>query len=244
MLQWARMKNVIVTPTYNEKDNIARLLSHLVRLPIDNVSIVVVDDNSPDGTSSIVRDVMKEHASVHLISRAGKLGLGTAYIEGFQKALSLGADCVIQMDADFSHDPDDISRLVSHMDRFDVAIGSRKIMGGKIVGLGSIRKGMSAGAMFFSRLCLRFKTKDVTAGFRCFKRHVLEAIDLPSIKSNGYAFQEEVLFRIEQKGFFVKEVPVTFVDRKEGKSKLSKKDIVEFFLIILKLRKQRKKGSY
>ena len=164
------------------------------------------------------------------------MGLGSAYIAGFQKALSLNADLIFEMDADFSHDPDDIPRMIEATNKADLAIGSRKIKGGKIIGWGWTRKLMSNGAMFFSRKLLGLQVKDVTAGFRCFKRQVLETLDLPSIHSNGYAFQEELLYLTQKNNFNIVEIPVTFVDRQEGKSKLSKKDIIEFFLIMIKLK--------
>ena len=174
-------------------------------------------------------------SNIHLITRKGKLGLGSAYIAGFKKALSLGADYIFEMDADFSHNPDDIPRMLSVAQNADLVIGSRKIAGGKIIGWGWWRKFMSNGAMWLSRLLLRLKVRDVTSGFRCFKRRVLETIPLDEIKSNGYAFQEEMLYRTQKTGFTISEIPVTFIDRQEGKSKLSKKDIFEFFYIIFKL---------
>jgi dolichol-phosphate mannosyltransferase len=161
---------------------------------------------------------------------------GSAYIAGFKEALRLSADYIFEMDADFSHDPNDIPRLLEAASNADLVIGSRKIPGGKVVGWNWRRTLMSNGAMWLSRLLLGLKPHDVTAGFRCFKRQVLETIGLETIKSNGYAFQEELLYRTQMAGFKIAEVPVTFMDRKVGKSKLSKKDIIEFFLIIFKLR--------
>lgn len=229
------MKTIIVIPTYNEAGNIGKLLKAIFAENISDLEVLVVDDNSPDGTAEKVTQLTSVYP-VHLEKRSGKLGLGSAYIHGFKKALSLGADYIFEMDADFSHDPDDIPRLLQVMEIADLAIGSRKILGGKVVGWGMLRKFMSNGAMWFSRFVLRLKTKDVTAGFRCFRRNVLESINIETIKSNGYAFQEELLYRTEQRGFRVIEVPVVFVDRQEGKSKLSRKDIVEFFVQVLRLK--------
>lgn len=226
------MKPIIILPTYNEKSSIAKLINALFLQNITGLELVVVDDNSPDGTGDIVRELAK-HFPIHLISRPQKLGLGSAYLAGFRKALELGADRIFEMDADFSHDPEDVPRLLAA--DADLVIGSRKIAGGKIIGWGIVRKFMSAGAMWSARLCLGLAVKDVTAGFRCFKRTVLESIDLERITSNGYAFQEELLFRTQQLGFDMVEIPVTFIDRQEGKSKLSKKDIVEFFWVMMKL---------
>lgn len=197
--------------------------------------MIVVDDNSPDHTADTVK-ILANTYSIHLIERAGKFGIGSAYITGFKKALELSADMIFEMDADLSHDPDDVPRMLEAAQHADLVIGSRKIAGGKIIGWGKGRKAISAGAMWLSRTALGIKAKDVTAGFRCFRRKVLESIDLTSIHSNGYAFQEEILFRTQQKGFRIMEIPVTFIDRREGRSKLSKKDIIEFFLTILRLK--------
>lgn len=229
------MKPIIIIPTYNERANIEKLLRHLFRLPTPGLEIIVVDDNSPDGTADIVEKLTKEYP-VHLIKRPGKLGLGSAYIAGFKAALVQGAEYIFEMDADFSHDPDDVVRLLAAAQNVDLVIGSRRVQGGKIIGWGWTRKAMSTGAMWFARMLLHLKTKDVTAGFRCFHRRVLDTIHLDTITSNGYAFQEELLYRTEQSGFLIKEIPVTFVDRQEGKSKLSKKDIIEFFVVMGKLK--------
>ncbi len=233
------MKPIIVIPTYNESENIERLIRSIFALTITNLELVIVDDGSPDKTGLLVKKLQSQF-DIHLIEREGKQGIGSAYIEGFKKALSLGADIIFEMDADFSHDPHDLPRMIEAVKDTDLVIGSRKIKGGSIIGWGVIRKSMSDGAMWFSRLVLGLKTRDVTAGFRCFRRSVLETLDLDSIESNGYAFQEELLFRTEQAGFSVAEIPVTFVDRQEGKSKLSKRDIWEFFVVMIRLRRRRK----
>ena len=229
------MKTIIVIPTYNEKENIAELIKAIFTLHIPDLEIIVVDDNSPDGTAAIITK-MKNLYPVHLISRRRKLGIGSAYISGFKKALSLGADYIFEMDADFSHNPKDIPRMLEAAQTVDLIIGSRKIHRGKIEGWNWYRRFISAGAMWFSRLVLSLKTKDVTSGFRVYKRRVLTAIPLDKIKSNGYAFQEEMLYRTEKLDFKVREIPVIFIDRQQGSSKLSKKDIFEFFIIMLKLR--------
>lgn len=229
----------IIVPTYNESQNIEKLLTKIFALNIPDLEVIVVDDNSPDGTGDLVyRLLTTDYRQIHLIKRSGKLGLGSAYLEGFKKALSLGADYIFEMDADFSHDPNDLPRMLEVAQDADLVIGSRKIAGGKIIGWNWWRKFMSNGAMWLSRLLLGLKVRDVTSGFRCFKRRVLKTIPLDEIKSNGYAFQEEMLYRTQKMGFTISEIPVTFIDRQEGKSKLSKKDIIEFFLIILKLKFQ------
>lgn len=230
------MKTVVVIPTYNERDNIVNLINDIFAQQIPNLQIIVVDDNSPDKTAELVAAAQTVHPDLYLIKRYNKLGLGSAYIAGFKKALALGADLICEMDADFSHDPKDLPRLIEVCTNgFHLAIGSRKIKGGKVVGWNIKRKLMSHGAMVVARIFLRLKVKDVTAGFRCYRREVLEKINLDEIKSNGYAFQEEMLFRTQKNNFQIKEIPVIFTDRKLGKSKLSNKDIGEFFATIFRL---------
>lgn len=230
------MQTIIVIPTYNERDNIVNLINDIFLQPIENLSIIVVDDNSPDKTAELVSPLQTVYPNLYLIKRYNKLGLGSAYIAGFKKALALGADLIVEMDADYSHDPKDLPRLVETCnDGFYLAIGSRKIKGGKIVGWNLKRKLMSHGAMFVARTFLRLRVKDVTSGFRCFKREVLERINLDNVKSNGYAFQEEMLYRTQKNKFHIKEIPVIFTDRKLGTSKLTNKDIVEFFVTIFRL---------
>ncbi len=239
----AAMNTIIVIPTYNEAENIAALLDAIFALSIANLSVMVVDDASPDGTANIVRS-HPQATGLYLLERKGKLGIGSAYLAGFAEALKKKADYVFEMDADFSHNPKDILRmLAAAQEGADLVIGSRKIAGGNIVGWGVLRKFMSTGAMWFSRTLLGIKVKDVTSGFRCFTRRVLETLPLTEIKSNGYAFQEELLYRTQLAGFTIKEIPVTFHDRKKGKSKLSKKDIIEFFWIMLLLRFGKQRSS-
>lgn len=227
----------IILPTYNEKENIKDLLTAIFSLHIDNLKVVVIDDNSPDGTAGIVKQLQSQY-NLELIERPGKMGLGSAYVTGFQKALLSGASYIMEMDADFSHQPADIPRLLAAVTAgADLAIGSRRVKGGQIIGWNWWRIFMSWGAMSFSRFVLGLQTKDVTAGFRCYRREILEQIPLTEIKSNGYSFQEEMLFLVEKSGAKVVEVPVVFNDRQKGKSKLSKKDIVDFFLIIFRLKR-------
>jgi len=226
----------IIIPTYNESENLFNLVQSIAEnLKNYNYKILVVDDNSPDSTGEIAED-LKEKFSVEVLHRVGKLGLGSAYITGFKKALENGTDLIFEMDADFSHDPKDLPRLIEAANDADLIIGSRKISGGEIMGWNFLRHLYSNGAMFLARFFLGLKTKDVTAGFRCFRRQVLEKINLDQIKSNGYAFQEEMLYRVEKAGFKIKEIPVTFIDRRAGKSKLNKKDIIEFFKTMIILR--------
>ncbi len=231
------MIKAIVIPTYNEKENIVQLINDIFLLKIPDLKIIVVDDNSPDKTADAVAQAQTMYPDLYLVRRNGKLGIGSAYIAGFKKALSLNAGLILEMDADFSHDPKDLPRLIAACENgADLAIGSRKIKGGKIIGWNFKRHLMSNGAMFFARFILGLKTHDITAGFRCFRRAVLEKINVDTIKSNGYAFQEELLYRTEKSGFTIEEIPVTFKDRERGKSKLGKKEIKEFFVIIFKLK--------
>lgn len=226
----------IIIPTYNESENLPKLIKSIAEnLKNYNYKVLVVDDNSPDGTGDLAEALAKNY-SVEVLHRAGKLGLGSAYIIGFKKALKNGADLIFEMDADFSHDPTDLPRMIESVSEADLVIGSRKITGGKIIGWNFLRHFYSNGAMFLARFILNLKTKDVTAGFRCYKSDVLEKINLNTVESNGYAFQEEMLFRVEKNNFKIKEVPVVFVDRKLGQSKLNKKDIVEFFKTVFKLK--------
>lgn len=226
----------IIIPTYNEKENISRLIKAIFDLKINDLRILVVDDNSPDGTAATVESLKNEYP-VEVLKRPSKLGLGSAYIAGFGYALKKQADYIFQMDADFSHRPEDITRLLEAAEAgYDLVLGSRRVPGGKIEGWKGWRHFTSWGATTFSRLLLGLETKDSTTGFRCFSADLLRKIDWVQIKSNGYAFQEEVLYICEKTGCKIKEVPIIFIDRKLGKSKLGLKDIVEFFVRIINLK--------
>jgi dolichol-phosphate mannosyltransferase len=225
----------IIIPTYNERENIERLIREIFKQSIGGLRVLVVDDNSPDETGKIVENLGKE-LPVEVLRRAGKLGLGSAYRDGFKYCLEKGVEFVFEMDADFSHDPNDISKLLTAVQNgADLAIGSRKIQGGKILGWNWQRKLYSNGAMWFARILLHLKTKDITAGFRCFRAEALRKIKYETIKSNGYAFQVETVYLLERAGLKIAEVPVVFPDRKLGKSKLNKKDIIEFFGRVIEL---------
>ncbi|MFA6486198.1 MAG: polyprenol monophosphomannose synthase [Candidatus Magasanikbacteria bacterium] len=230
------MKPIVVIPTYNESENISKLIEQIFFQKIENLELIIIDDNSPDKTAEIVKK-LQEIYPIQLIQRASKLGLGSALVAGFLEAISRGADIIIEMDADFSHDPIDIARLIDATARgADLVIGSRKIAGGKIIGWNWWRHFESNGAMYFSRLMLGLNAHDVTAGFRCFKSPILQKINIDKIQSNGYAFQEEVLYRVSRSGCKIVEIPVIFRDRTLGQSKLSRKDVLEFFKIIFKLK--------
>lgn len=230
------MKIFICIPTYNEAENIEKLARKIFALRIDGLKIIIIDDNSLDGTGKIADELARSYP-IKVIHRAKKLGLGSAYIAAFQYALKKNADIVMEMDADFSHNPKDIPRLINKIENgYDVVIGSRRIKNGEIKNWNLWRHFCSNGAMLFSKFFLKIKTLDVTSGFRCYRSDVLKKINLSEIKSNGYAFQEEMIYLCEKKGFKIKEIPITFIDRKLGKSKLSYKDIIEFFVKIIRLR--------
>ncbi|NBS68876.1 glycosyltransferase family 2 protein [bacterium] len=232
--------HLVLVPTYNEYQNIRTLLDALCVIP--DVHVLVIDDASPDGTAEEVKSHAFFLERVFLLERKGKEGLGAAYRAGFAWGFEKGYYTLTQMDADFSHDPQDLPRLLAEvMAGADVAIGSRKIPGGEIVGWGPWRTFCSSGAMGASRLCLGLKTRDVTAGFRTWKRSFVEQIPVLSLKSNGYAFQEEMILVAELRGAQVKEVPVIFRDRIHGTSKLGFKDVREFFYTLSRLTAMRRK---
>ena len=217
------MKNIIIIPTYNESENIERIACKVFSLPRD-FHILVVDDNSPDGTASIVKQLQNEYRSkLFLLERSGKQGLGTAYIAGFEWALEQGYDYIFEMDADFSHNPDDLIHLhdACVVDGADVAIGSRYITGVNVVNWSMSRVLMSYCASKYVRFITRMKIHDTTAGFKCYKRKVLESIPFEKINFKGYAFQIEMKFTAWKFGFKLVEVPIIFWDRCAGKSKMS-----------------------
>lgn len=215
---------LVVVPTYNEAENIGHVVSQVLHLP-SRFHILVVDDGSPDGTGDLVERLQKSHSDrIHLIRRAGKQGLGTAYIAGFRYALEHDYQRVCEMDADLSHNPVDLPRLVAPIDHdeADVVIGSRYIEGVRIMNWPLSRLILSYSAGIYTRTITRMKIQDVTAGFKCFRREVLEAIDLDRVRSNGYSFQIEMNFIAWKKGFRITEVPIVFTERTEGRSKMSK----------------------
>jgi dolichol-phosphate mannosyltransferase len=208
-------------------------------LNIENLKILVIDDNSPDGTYEALLEI-KDDFPLEIIKRPGKMGLGSAYIEGFKYALSQGAEMIVEMDADFSHNPNKIPELVQCIkDGNDLCIGSRCVEGGCTIGWNAKRKIFSRSAQMFSRLMLGLKTKDVTGGFRCYHKKIFDKVDLNKIKSTGYSFQEEILYYIEKAGFKIKEIPISFIDRKRGKSKLHFKEITDLLKNVIRLRFKR-----
>lgn len=213
--------NLVIIPTYNEKENIEEIIQSISSLKTD-FDILIVDDNSPDGTGDIVNKLKKEFKNLHLIIRPGKQGLGTAYIKGFKWAIKNGYDIIYEMDADFSHNPKDLERLYNTcLNGADLAIGSRYISGVNVVNWPLGRVLMSYMASIYVRIITGLRVKDTTAGFKAYKKEVLETIDLDNIRSKGYAFQIEMKFTTWKSGFRIKEIPIVFTDRKQGTSKMS-----------------------
>jgi dolichol-phosphate mannosyltransferase len=232
----AAPRTLVVTPTYNEKDNLP-LFIEAVRAAMPDARIMVVDDNSPDGTGAIADAIAAKDDHVRVKHRPGKLGLGTAYIEAFTQGLSEGFDRFFEMDADLSHDVRYLPDFVRALDEgADVVIGSRNIPGGNVVGWGAGRHFISKGGSLYSRTILGLPVRDLTSGYKAFTRRALEAIDISTIHSNGYSFQIEMTYRAVRKGMRVKEVPIVFVDRTRGQSKMSRKIFVEAIGVVWKLR--------
>ncbi len=232
------MKPIAISPTYNERKNISELISRVLS-SYDGIDILVVDDNSPDGTAHVVKEIIQKDKRVHILERSGKLGLGTAYCAGFQWALENGYDRIIQIDADMSHNPDDIVHLLAESKNFDVVIGSRYINGVNVVNWPLRRLILSYAANLYAQIITGLPIKDATGGFKCFRGRVLETIDLSKITSEGYSFQIEMNFISWVKGFKIKEIPIIFSDRTVGESKMSKGIIFEaiYMVPLLKLRK-------
>lgn len=230
-------RKIVIIPTYNEKENIERIIRKVFSLD-GGYEILIIDDGSPDGTAAIVKSLQKEFPDrLNLIERAGKLGLGTAYITGFKWALGHGYDYIFEMDADFSHDPDDLPRLLDACKEGEgVAIGSRYSDGISVVNWPIGRIIMSYYASVYVRTVLRMKVFDCTAGYKCYSRRVLEAIDLDKVEMKGYGFQIEMKYTAWKLGFPIREVPVIFVNRKAGSSKMSGSIFGEAFWGVIKLR--------
>ncbi len=230
-------KSLVIIPTYNEMENIPRLIPAVLSQD-ESIDILIVDDNSPDGTANYVEQITQNNTRVHLIKRSGKLGLGTAYITGFKYALQNNYDYVFEMDADFSHDPNEIRNFLEAIKNNDLVLGSRYIHGVRVLNWPMRRLLLSFFASVYTRIITGMPVRDATGGFKCFRRKVLEAIDLDKIKSNGYSFQIEMTFKAYKKGFKFVEIPIVFVDRVKGKSKMSKKIVFEAVTMVWKLRLQ------
>jgi dolichol-phosphate mannosyltransferase len=219
------VKAVVCLPTYNERENLERMVEALAD---KGVSVLVIDDNSPDGTGELADRLAAEHDHVEVLHRPRKEGLGPAYLAGFEHALAdPEVELVLEMDADFSHNPDDVPRLIAAGDDADLVLGSRYVEGGSIGSWGALRRFVSAGGSLYARILLGVPVHDLTGGFKCFHRRVLETLDLPAVDSRGYAFQIETTYRALRAGFRVVEVPITFVDREHGGSKMSRTIVLE-----------------
>jgi dolichol-phosphate mannosyltransferase len=216
---------VVCLPTYNERENLEQMLRALAD---KGVRVLVIDDNSPDGTGDLADALASQLDFVDVLHREQKEGLGPAYIAGFRRALAGGAELVLEMDCDFSHDPKDVPRLIAAVaEGADLALGSRYVKGGAIRNWGIVRRFVSAGGSFYARVLLGTRVRDLTGGFKCYRRSVLEAIDLDAIHSKGYAFQIETTYRALRAGFEVVEIPITFADRQAGGSKMSRTIVAE-----------------
>ena len=229
------MSALVIIPTYNERENLPDLVRAI--LAQGDFSVLIVDDNSPDGTGQIADELKSASAGrVDVLHRPGKLGLGTAYLAGFKYALAQGYDYIFEMDADFSHNPAVLPRFLAAIEQADLVLGSRYVAGGGTVNWSLLRRIISRGGSLYARLILGLPFQDLTGGFKCFRRTVLATLDLDAVRSNGYGFQIELTYRAAQHGFRVREIPITFVDRQVGRSKMSRRIVVEAMLMVWRLR--------
>jgi dolichol-phosphate mannosyltransferase len=227
------VRATVCLPTYNERENLERMVRTLHEL---GVSVLVIDDDSPDGTGQLADRLAKELERVEVLHRARKEGLGPAYLAGFKRALADGAELILEMDCDFSHDPADVPRLIAATGDADLALGSRYVEGGSVGNWGLVRRAVSWGGSLYARILLGVSVRDLTGGFKCYRRAVLEGINLDAISSKGYAFQIETTYRALRAGFRVVEVPIRFVDREEGGSKMSRGIVLEAIWKVAALR--------
>ncbi|MBN2363371.1 polyprenol monophosphomannose synthase [candidate division WOR-3 bacterium] len=229
------MKALVVIPTYNEIENIEKILIKILEQD-DRLDVLVVDDSSPDNTGEKVLEMRKSRPRIHLKRRSGKMGLGTAYVDGFKWAIENKYDCVFEMDADFSHDPTMLPVFLEKIKKYDLVIGSRYINGVSVINWPMSRLLLSYFANKYASLVTGCPIKDLTGGFKCFRRQTLQSLDLNRIHSDGYSFQIEIDFKAYAKGLKIKEIPIIFADRTEGKSKMSKKIIWEAIFMVWRLR--------
>jgi dolichol-phosphate mannosyltransferase len=230
----------VVLPTYNEAENLERIAGAILEQLPATGRILIVDDNSPDGTGEIADRLAESNQAIEVLHRAVKQGLGPAYLAGFAIALEAGADRIIEMDADFSHDPAYLPELVAATDHADLAIGSRYVHGGGVMDWGPTRRFISRGGSAYARIALGLPIRDLTGGFKCFRREVLEAINLETIEARGYAFQVEITFRTIKAGFRVVEIPIVFRDRRAGSSKMTGAIVAEAMWRVPALRFRRR----
>ncbi len=228
---------LVIIPTYNELENIRNIIPEILGQD-DRLEVLVVDDNSPDGTADAVKEMMEQNQRIHLLEREKKMGLGTAYVAGFKYAIAKGYDCVFEMDADFSHDPGTLPRFLESIEEYDLVLGSRYIQGVNVVNWPMKRLLLSYFANQYTRIVTGLPVRDATGGFKCFRIEVLKAIDLDRVHSNGYSFQIEMSFKAWKKGFRIHEIPIVFMDRRVGISKMSKKIVREAVTMVWRLRFQ------
>jgi len=228
---------LIIIPTYNEHDNITALLQSIFAV-VPHINVLIIDDNSPDGTGQIVDQISAQDRRVRVLHRSGKLGLGTAYIQGFQIALAHGFDLIFEMDADFSHDPSYLPTFIEAAQSADLVIGSRYIPGGSTPNWSLLRRFISGGGNAFTRFLLGLPVHDCTSGYRCYHRRALEALDLDHINSQGYSFQVEMVYQVLMRGLRVTETPITFIDRRVGKSKMSRGIFIEAMRYVIGVRRR------
>lgn len=237
------MKKTIIIPTYNEKANIEELLSQIFGLGIEDLSVLVVDDSSPDGTGELVESLKTKYPNLEVLHREKKEGLGRAYIAGFKYVLEKGADLILHLDADFSHNPDYILEFLKAINNYDLVLGSRYVKGGGVENWNWARRLISRFGNIYARLILGVPVHDLTGGFKCYRRAVLEKLDLDNLNSIGYCFLTETTYRAWQAGFKIKEIPIIFTERVGGKSKFNIKIILESFVKVLKLKIKKQKSK-
>jgi dolichol-phosphate mannosyltransferase len=229
------VKPLVIIPTYNERENLIELLRRIFALE-RGIEVLIVDDNSPDGTGALADEMAAADPRVHVLHRAGKMGLGSAYVAGFRYALERDYDVIFEMDADFSHSPESLPEFLHEIESADLVLGSRYLHGVTVVNWPLLRLILSYTANVYSRVITGMNIKDATGGFKCFRRQVLEAIDWSRVKSDGYGFQIEINFKAYRKGFRIKEIPILFVDRRAGESKMSRRIIWEAAWMVWRLR--------
>ncbi len=235
---------LVIIPTYNERENIAAIVPAVLEAD-PRVDVLIVDDNSPDGTGEVADGLARGSDRVRVLHRAAKEGLGRAYLNAFEEALKLPYEFILEMDADFSHKPSDVPRLIDEAEKgFDLVLGSRRVEGGGSVNWGVGRQLISSGGSLYARTILGVGIRDLTGGFKCFRRRVLETIGLSEVRSTGYAFQVELTYRALRKGFQVTEIPIIFEDRRVGKSKMSRKIFLEAVGMVLQLRADAWRGRF
>ena len=235
------MNVVVVIPTYNERESIGSLIREILSLPFE-LNILVVDDNSPDGTGAIVSKLAEESPKVRLLTRKKRKGRGSAGVDGFKMALKMGADLIIEMDADFSHHPRHIPELLANANNYHVVLGSRFVPGGADRDRGMLRQMVTRLAGLYVRTSLGIKIRDVSSGYRCFRKEVFEKVDLDDMISAGPAIVLEILYKVCLNGFAVKEVPIIFEDRRQGQTKLDTITLLETLVMVLRLRKMQRQG--